>query len=238
MNRFDLRAENEIRPIHITPDFMPNAAGSCFIEWGNTRVLVSASIKEGVPPFITSPDQGWVTAEYSMLPGSTLSRKSRERGKTDSRSIEIQRLIGRSLRSVVDFSALGPRTVTIDCDVVQADGGTRTASITGGYVALALACKKLMKDQLITSWPLKKYLAAISGGIVNGCPLLDLCYVEDSAAEADMNFVGDADGNIAEIQICGEKRTITDEEFSTLLSYCKKGVSKLIELQKEIIDLK
>ncbi|MBQ9942290.1 MAG: ribonuclease PH [Christensenellaceae bacterium] len=236
MQRIDMRKEDALRPIRITPDFMPNAAGSCFIEWGNTRVLVSACVKEGVPPFLAESGKGWVTAEYAMLPGSTGTRKARERGKSDSRSIEIQRLIGRSLRSIVDQEALNGFTVTVDCDVVQADGGTRTASITGGYVALALACKKLMAEGKLEKWPLKKHLAAVSAGVVEGEPILDLCYVEDSGAEADMNFVGDEDGGIAEIQICGEKRTITDEEFARLLALCKQGVAQLVKIQKEVLE--
>lgn len=236
MKRIDERAADELRRVKITPDFMPNAAGSCFIEWGNTRVLVSASVKEGVPSFLAESGRGWLTAEYAMLPGSTGTRKARERGKADSRSIEIQRLIGRSLRSVLDLEALNGFTITIDCDVVQADGGTRTASITGGFVALGLAVKRLIREGRLEKNPIKTYLAAVSAGIVEGRALLDLCYAEDSSAEADMNFVGDEQGGIAEIQICGEKRTIRDEEFAALLGYCKKGVGELIRKQKEILE--
>ena len=171
-----------------------------------------------------------------MLPGSTVVRKARERLKSDSRSIEIQRLIGRSLRSIVDLSKLPGITITIDCDVIQADGGTRTASITGGFVALGLAVKKLLAQGVITENPIKKYLAAISAGIVNGEPMLDLCYTEDSSAEADMNYVGTEDGEIAELQITGEQRTIRGDEFVKLISLCQDGVIRLINEQKKILE--
>lgn len=230
------RTFDQLRNISITPGFMPNAAGSCLIEWGNTRVLCSATVQNGVPPFLEGKGQGWLTAEYAMLPGSTLTRKKRERGKSDSRSIEIQRLIGRSLRSVLDFTALNGLTVTVDCDVIQADGGTRTASITGGYVALSLCVKKLLAEGVLSRSPIQQALAAVSAGIVEDRPLLDLCYQEDSSAQADMNFVGTEDGGIAEIQICGEKRPVTEEEFSALLGLCKQGVSQLIAIQKQVIS--
>lgn len=226
---------DQLRNISITPDFMPNAAGSCLIEWGDTRVLCSATVQESVSPFLEGKGQGWLTAEYAMLPGSTLTRKKRERGKSDSRSIEIQRLIGRSLRSILDFTAIDRLTITIDCDVIQADGGTRTASITGGFVALCLCVKKLLAQEKISKNPIKQALAAVSAGIVADKPLLDLCYKEDSSAQADMNFVGTEDGGISEIQICGEKRPISDEEFAALLQLCKQGVSQLIAIQKKVI---
>ena len=233
--RNDKRTNDTSRRVNIIPNFMPNAAGSCLIETGRTRVLCTATVSHTVPTF--RPDNmGWLTAEYSMLPGSTVVRKARERLKSDSRSIEIQRLIGRSLRSIVDLSKLPGITITIDCDVIQADGGTRTASITGGFVALGLAVKKLLTQGVITENPIKKYLAAISAGIVNGEPMLDLCYTEDSSAEADMNYVGTEDGEIAELQITGEQRTIRGDEFVKLISLCQDGVIRFINEQKKILE--
>lgn len=233
--RNDKRTNDTSRRVNIIPNFMPNAAGSCLIETGRTRVLCTATVSHTVPTF--RPDNmGWLTAEYSMLPGSTVVRKARERLKSDSRSIEIQRLIGRSLRSIVDLSKLPGITITIDCDVIQADGGTRTASITGGFVAFGLAVKKLLTQGVITENPIKKYLAAISAGIVNGEPMLDLCYTEDSSAEADMNYVGTEDGEIAELQITGEQRTIRGDEFVKLISLCQDGVIQLINEQKKILE--
>lgn len=229
------RAFDQLRNISITPGFMPNAAGSCLIEWGNTRVLCSATVQNGVPSFLEGKGQGWLTAEYAMLPGSTLTRKKRERGKADSRSIEIQRLIGRSLRSILDFTALEGLTITIDCDVIQADGGTRTASITGGFVALSLCVQRLLQEGKIAKNPIQQTLAAVSAGIVEDKPLLDLCYQEDSSAQADMNFVGTEDGGISEIQICGEKRPISDEEFAALLGLCKQGVWQLAAIQRQAL---
>jgi len=236
MNRIDRRAADQLREVRIIPDFMPNAAGSCLMEWGNTRVLVSASVTEGVPPFLMGSGKGWVTAEYAMLPGSTPARKQRERGKADSRSIEIQRMIGRSLRSVTDLTALDGLTVTVDCDVIQADGGTRTASVTGGFVALSLAVGKLLAGGRLQKNPLGGYLAGVSAGVLEGECLLDLCYAEDCTAEADMNFVGTGEGAIAEIQIAGEKRTVAGEEFDRLLALCKKGVAELVEVQRRVIE--
>ncbi len=235
-DRNDKRAADALRPLKITPGFMPNADGSCLIETGRTRVLCTATVQRGVPSFLYDSGLGWLTAEYSMLPGSTKQRKSRERLKSDSRSIEIQRLIGRSLRSVFDQTAVPDMTFTIDCDVIQADGGTRTASITGGYIALALAVKKLLRDGRIERSPLRKYLAAVSAGLVDGTPLLDLCYTEDSSAEADMNYVGTEDGEIAEIQISGEKRTVKGDEFVSLIALCRAGVTELITRQREILE--
>lgn len=233
--RIDGRENGALRRFRVIPDFMPNSPGSCLVEWGNTRVLVTANVEERVPPFLAGQGKGWLTAEYAMLPGSTLGRKQRERQKSDSRSIEIQRLIGRSLRSVVDFEALGERMVTIDCDVIQADGGTRTASITGGFIAFGLLVKKLMAEGKLEKNPIREYLAAVSAGIVGGEAHLDLCYVEDSSAEADMNFVGTESGGISEIQISGEKRAVSDEEFVALLALCKKGVAELVQKQKEVL---
>lgn len=233
--RIDGRENNALRAFRVTPGFMPNSPGSCLVEWGNTRVLVTANVEERVPPFLAGKGKGWLTAEYAMLPGSTLGRKQRERQKSDSRSIEIQRLIGRSLRSVMDFEALGERMITIDCDVIEADGGTRTASITGGFLALSLLVKKLMAEGKLEQNPIRENLAAVSAGMVGGEALLDLCYAEDSSAEADMNFVGTESGGISEVQIAGEKRTVSDEEFMALLALCKKGVAELIQKQKEVL---
>ena len=237
MLRADKRAADDIRPTRIKTGFMPNAEGSCLIETGRTRVLCTATVQKSLPPFLMSDQsRGWLTAEYSMLPGSTPQRKQRERQKSDSRSIEIQRLICRSLRSVMDFSAIPGITITVDCDVIQADGGTRTASITGGFVALSLAVKKLMKDGVISKSPIKSYIAAVSAGLVGGEPLLDLCYTEDSSAEADMNYVGTENGDICEIQISGEKRAVKGDEFVKLLSLCRDGVEKLINAEKEALQ--
>ena len=236
MNRVDGRTPEQLRPIRVTPDFMPNSGGSCLIEWGNTRVLVTANASFNVPPFVDAEKSGWLTAEYAMLPGSTLGRKQRERGKTDSRSVEIQRLIGRSIRSILDFGAFTGITVNIDADVIQADGGTRTASITGGYIAAALLFKKLLAEGKISRNPMQGYLAAVSCGVVEGNALLDLCYKEDSNAEADMNFVGTEDGGISELQISGEKRPVTDEELAKLISLCKQGVAQLIDIQKKVLE--
>ncbi len=234
--RVDGRANDELRNIRVTKDFMKNSAGSCLIEWGNTRILVTANYEMQVPKFLLDEGRGWLTAEYSMLPGSTIVRKQRERGKTDSRGTEIQRLIGRSLRSIVDFEKIPGMTITIDADVIEADGGTRTASITGGYIALKLLVRKLLKERIIKEDPLKSGLAAVSCGIVKEEALLDLCYREDSNAIADMNFVGNEKGEIAEIQISGEKRTVRDEEFFALLKLAKKGIAELIEIQRSVLE--
>lgn len=233
--RNDRRSNDEGRRVKIISNFMPNAAGSCLIETGRTRVLCTATVTHGVPTF-RPENAGWLTAEYSMLPGSTTVRKPRERLKSDSRSIEIQRLIGRSLRSVVDLTKMPGITITVDCDVIQADGGTRTASITGGFVALGLAVKRLIANGTIAETPIKKYIAAISAGIVGGEPMLDLCYTEDSNAQADMNYVGTEDGEIAEIQITGEQRTVRGDEFVKLISLCQDGVVQLINAQKSILE--
>ncbi len=237
MARNDKRKSYQMREINIIKDFMPNAQGSCLIEFGRTRVLCTATVQNQAPTYVPE-GTGWLTAEYSMLPGSTGTRKVRERMKYDGRSIEIGRLIGRSLRSVMDFTAIPGLTITIDCDVIQADGGTRTASISGGFVALYLAVEKLIEKGQIERSPIKKYIAAVSAGMVGGTPLLDLCYTEDSSAEADMNYVGDEDGNISEIQVSGEKRTITGKEFTDLLMLCRQGVDRIIAKQKSVLEHK
>ena len=236
MTRLDGRHEDALRPIRITTDFIEFAEGSCLIECGNTKVLCCASVEERVPPHVAE-GCGWVTAEYSMLPRANRQRSRRDidKLKLSGRSAEIQRLIGRSLRAAVDREILGPRTITVDCDVLQGDGGTRTASVTGGFIALALACKKLMAQGILTENPIKHYVAGISAGIVGETPLLDLCYEEDSRAEVDLNCVMDDQLSIIELQGTGEGRAFTMEEQQELVRLCAKGNRELIALQKEIL---
>ncbi len=236
MGRVDGRAHDELRPIKITTDFIQFAEGSCLIECGNTKVLCCASVEERVPPHVAE-GSGWVTAEYSMLPRANRQRSRRDidKLKLSGRSAEIQRLIGRSLRAAVDRELLGPRTITVDCDVLQGDGGTRTASVTGGFIALALACKKLMAEGVIEKNPLKHYVAGISAGIVGETALLDLCYEEDSRAEVDLNCIMDDTLAIIELQGTGEGRAFTVAEQQTLVELCSKGLAELIEKQKEIV---
>lgn len=236
MTRLDGRHEDALRPIRITTDFIEFAEGSCLIECGNTKVLCCASVEERVPPHVAE-GCGWVTAEYSMLPRANRQRSRRDidKLKLSGRSAEIQRLIGRSLRAAVDREVLGQRTITVDCDVLQGDGGTRTASVTGGFIALALACKKLMAQGILTENPVKHYVAGISAGIVGETPLLDLCYEEDSRAEVDLNCVMDDSLAIIELQGTGEGRSFTIEEQQTLVQLCRKGLAELIEKEKEIV---
>ncbi|MBR2484021.1 MAG: ribonuclease PH [Oscillospiraceae bacterium] len=236
MTRLDGRHEDALRPIRITTDFIEFAEGSCLIECGNTKVLCCASVEERVPPHVAE-GCGWVTAEYSMLPRANRQRSRRDidKLKLSGRSAEIQRLIGRSLRAAVDREVLGPRTITVDCDVLQGDGGTRTASVTGGFIALALACKKLMAQGILTENPVKHYVAGISAGIVGETPLLDLCYEEDSRAEVDLNCVMDDSLAIIELQGTGEGRAFTIEEQQILVQLCRKGLAELIEKEKEIV---
>ncbi len=234
MIRSNGRKSDEKREVKITPDFLENAHGSVLIECGKTKVICTAMVVEGVPPFLTGRGKGWLTAEYAMLPASTNTRKRRETIKPDGRSTEIKRLIGRSLRSVMDFSVLGERTIYIDCDVISADGGTRTASITGGFCALSLCVKRLINEGEIAKNPITDSLAAISCGIVDDAAILDLEYTEDSRAQADMNVVMTKDGGIIEVQCTGEKRPITDEEFFQLVKISKKGIVELIELQDKL----
>src|SRR6266576_3404120 len=212
--RTDGRTVDELRAVKITPGYLPYAEGSVLIEMGQTRVICAASLEERVPPFLRNSGQGWLTAEYAMLPRSTQQRTSREigRGGPSGRTHEIQRLIGRSLRAVADMRVLGERTITIDCDVLQADGGTRTAAITGAYVAFALACRRLMKEKRISKSPIVAEVAAISVGIVDGTPLLDLKYDEDSRAEVDMNVVCTGDGRFIEVQGTAEGSPFTREQ--------------------------
>ena len=230
--RIDGRGDLELRKVEIKTNIMQNAYGSASVEFGRTKVFCTAMIDSGVPPFLEGMGKGWLTAEYAMLPASCPKRKKREKLVPDGRSTEISRLIGRSLRSVIDFKKMGENTIYIDCDVICADGGTRTASITGAYVALCKCVDRAIKDGILSESPITSTLAAVSAGIVNELPMLDLCYAEDSRAQADMNMVGTEDGGIAEIQISGEDRTVTQKEFATLVNMCKCGIREIILIQK------
>jgi ribonuclease PH len=236
--RTDGRLADELRPVRITPNYLPYAEGSALIEMGQTRVICAASVEERVPPFLRNRGQGWVTAEYSMLPRSTLSRTSREtgRGGPSGRTHEIQRLIGRSLRAIVNTTLLGERTVMLDCDVLQADGGTRTASITGAYVAFALACRRLLRMNKIERTPLTGELAAVSVGIVEGAPLLDLKYDEDSRAAVDMNVICTGDGRFIEVQGTAEGAPFTQGEMDQLLALARQGIEHLIHAQRAALE--
>ena len=232
MNRQDGRQNDELRPHEITVDFVPTAAGSCLIRTGNTRVICTASVEESVPPFLKGKGEGWITAEYAMLPASTGRRKARDGIKKDGRGVEISRLIGRALRQACDRRYLGERTITIDCDVLTAAGGTRTAAITGGYVALALAVNRLLTAGSIRETPIIHQIAAVSAGVVKGEPCLDLCYTEDSTAETDMNFVINEQGHFIEIQGTGEGRAFSPEELNALLSLGQAGCKELMAAQQ------
>ncbi len=229
---------DEMRSVEITPDFLPQAEGSCLIKFGNTHVICTASVEERVPNWMRNSGKGWVTAEYGMLPRSTGSRMDREaaRGKQSGRTQEIQRLIGRALRAVVDMQKLGERQIKIDCDVIQADGGTRTAAITGGYVALARAINYLMSIGALDENPLTDNVAAISCGIYKGAPVLDLDYAEDSVAETDANFVFTGSGKIIEIQGTAEEAPFSEEEFLALMRLAKKGCIELKDMQSSAIE--
>lgn len=231
------RSNDQLRPVKIIPNFIKHPDGSVLIEAGDTRVICSAMLEEKVPPFLKGSGQGWITSEYSLLPSSTETRTQREasRGKISGRTSEIQRLIGRSLRAVVDMQALGERTIWLDCDVIQADGGTRTASITGSFVALYLALKKLKDNGVIDTIPLKDYVAAISVGMVDGEVRLDLEYVEDSKAEVDMNVVMTGRGEFVEIQGTGEKSCYSRAQLDAMLALAEKGIRELIEEQKAVL---
>lgn len=236
--RFDDRALDSLRQIELTPGFSAYAEGSCLVKFGGTHVLCTASVEEKVPPFLRNTGKGWVTAEYGMLPRSTHDRMDREaaKGKQSGRTQEIQRLIGRALRAVVDMGKLKEVQIKIDCDVIQADGGTRTAAITGAYVALYQACKFLEKKGLLKSWPLADSVAAISCGIIDGKPCLDLDYNEDSTAHVDANFVLTGKGNIVEIQATAEGATFDDAAFSAMLTLARKGISELTALQNQALQ--
>lgn len=233
------RAADALRPITLTPGYSRHAEGSCLVEFGHTKVLCTASVDEGVPHFLRNTGRGWVTAEYGMLPRATNSRNPREaaKGKQSGRTQEIQRLIGRALRTSVDLAKLGERQIVIDCDVIEADGGTRTASITGGFVALALALKHLQKKGLLKSDPLIVPVAAISCGIVDGQARLDLDYEEDSGAEVDANIIMTADGQMVEVQASGEESTFSEEQLQKMLGLGKEGIRQLVKKQQEALGL-
>ena len=237
--RHDGRRLNEMRKVKIKRNVLKYAEGSCMIEMGNTKVICSASVEDKVPPFLRNTGSGWITAEYGMLPRSCKSRIDREasRGKQSGRTQEIQRLIGRSMRSIAELKKLGERTIWIDCDVIQGDGGTRTASITGSFIALTDALVKLKKEKLITSIPLTDYVAAISVGIVNGEKCLDLNYEEDSGAEVDMNIIMTGSEKMVEVQGTAEKKPFSAKDLNDLISLAKSGIDDLISLQKKLIKL-
>ena len=237
MKRTDGRAAADLRPTHITPGFLAHAEGSVLIEVGRTRVICSASVEERVPPFLRNSGKGWATAEYGMLPRATSTRTQREAtaGKVGGRTQEIQRLIGRSLRSVIRMNELGERTIWIDCDVIQADGGTRTAAITGGFVALVLALKKLKDSGVLKTLPVQDHVAATSVGVVGGTAMLDLAYEEDSRAEVDMNVVKTGDGRFIEVQGTAEGPPFERPALDALLELADTGIRQLVEMQREIV---
>ena len=237
--RTDGRERQQLRPVTIQPDFIAGAEGSVLISVGETRVICTASIEYSVPAFLRGQNRGWVTSEYAMLPRATETRTPREssRGKVSGRTHEIQRLIGRSLRSVTRLRDLGERTVWVDCDVIQADGGTRTASITGAFVALALALRRLVDRGVLPALPIKDYVAATSVGIVDGTPLLDLNYQEDSRAQVDMNVVQTGDGSLVEVQGTAEGDPFPRQTLSTLMDLAADGISRLVEIQRTVIRL-
>jgi ribonuclease PH len=234
--RTDKRAPDELRPVEIVPGYLATAEGSALIKVGNTQVLCAASVEDSVPQFLRNSGKGWVTAEYAMLPRATGKRTAREvtKGHPSGRTQEIQRLIGRSMRAVVDMAALGERTVMLDCDVIQADGGTRTASITGAFVALSLAVRKLIEFKVIKSMPLRDYVAATSVGLVGGVAMLDLCYEEDSQAGVDMNVVMTGAGRFIEVQATAEHTPFDDAQMATLIGLARAGIGRLVEAQKQV----
>ena len=236
MERIDGRAWDQLRPMEITPGFNKFAEGSCLIRCGNTMVLCTASVEEKTPPHVPE-GEGWVTAEYSMLPRANRERSKRDiaKLKLSPRSAEIQRLVGRALRAAVDMKKLGERTITIDCDVLQGDGGTRTASVTGGFVALALACRKLVEEGVLSEDPIRHFVTGVSAGIVGETPMLDLQYSEDSRAQVDLNCVMNESGEIIELQGTGEGRAFTPAEQQELVRLCAKGNRELLELQREAL---
>src|SRR5246500_3542527 len=236
--RSDNRTPDQLRPVSIFPDFIHTAEGSALIEVGNTRVICTASVEEAVPAFLRNSGKGWVSSEYGMLPRATLTRTPREvsKGRASGRTHEIQRLIGRSLRAVTDLEKLGERTVWIDCDVIQADGGTRTASITGAFVALGLALERLVQAGTLSAVPLKDFVAAVSVGIVDGEILLDLCYEEDSRADVDMNFVMTAGHKLVEVQATAEHQVFDEAQLAKMIAYARQGVQSLIAKQQAVLQ--
>ncbi len=236
--REDSRSLDQLREARIITGFTMHAEGSVLIEMGNTKVICTASISEKLPPFLRNKGRGWVTAEYSMLPRATEDRNIREaaKGKLSGRTMEIQRLIGRSLRACIDLEKLGERSITVDCDVIQADGGTRTASITGGFIALAIAVNKLIAEGKLPENPIISNVAAISVGIVGDKPMLDLKYTEDAAAQVDMNVIMNADGEYVEVQGTGEEATYTRAELNAMLDLAEQGIKELVEMQNKAIE--
>ncbi len=232
------RKPDELRPVKIERNFTKNAAGSVLIESGNTKILCTASVEESVPPYIKGTGKGWITAEYSLLPGSTHKRVIREisKSKISGRTHEIQRLIGRSMRSIVNLAGFGERTIWIDCDVLQADGGTRTTAITGGYIAMADAFQKMKKNKMIKEIPIIDSIASVSVGIVKGTCVMDLSYAEDSNADVDMNIVVTGRGEFVEIQGTGERTTFSDEQLGLMINYAKKGIKELTEIQTQTLE--
>src|SRR5579864_6804469 len=239
MIRPSKRAPDELRPVSLVPGAAKHAEGSCLVKFGDTHVLVTASLEESTPPFLRGTGRGWVTAEYGMLPRATHERTRREaaQGKQSGRTLEIQRLVGRSLRAIVDLPALGERQVVLDCDVLQADGGTRTASITGGFVALHQCIAFMKKTGMVTKPAIKDHVAAISCGIWKGTPMLDLDYAEDSTAETDANFVLTGSGGLVEIQGTAEGAPFDEKQFTEMLSLARKGASELMDLQRNVLKL-
>ena len=234
--RIDQRQPGQMRPVKVTTEYLATAEGSALIEVGNTRVLCAASIEESVPPFLRGSGKGWVTAEYSMLPRATATRTPREvsKGRASGRTMEIQRLIGRSLRTIIDLGALGERSVILDCDVLQADGGTRTAAITGAYIALSAALRQMVKFGTLKKSPIRDFVAATSVGLIRGTPMLDLCYQEDSQAEVDMNVVMTGAGRFVEVQATAEKTPFDDQQMAELLALARQGIGELVALQKTL----
>ena len=235
MPRSEDRQNDQLRTVKVTKDYICHPAGSCLIEFGQTKVICSASVEEDVPPFLRNSGAGWVTAEYGMLPCATNTRNRRDKTMTAGRTLEIQRLIGRSLRAVVDRSKLGERTVKVDCDVIQADGGTRTAAITGGYIALALAIEKMLQQGVLDYSPLTDQVAAISVGMFNNQPVLDLNYEEDSNAQMDMNVVMMGNGDFVEVQGTAEGKPFNKQQLDDLLDLAKVGIDELLTIQKNCL---
>jgi ribonuclease PH len=235
--RIDQRTLDQLREVRIETGYLMTAEGSVLISFGHTRVLCAASIEDSVPPFLRNSGKGWVTAEYSMLPRATITRTPREvnKGRQSGRTLEIQRLIGRSLRAILDMDVLGERSIIVDCDVIQADGGTRTAAITGAYVALAIAVRQLLEFKQLKANPIRDAVAAVSVGIVDGKPMLDLCYEEDSKAEVDANVVLTGAGRFVEFQATAERNAFDDEQMAQLTALARKGITELVELQKRAI---
>jgi ribonuclease PH len=238
VHRSDDRAADQMRPVNIVPGYISTAEGSCLIELGNTRVVCTASIEDTVPQFLRNSGKGWVTAEYGMLPRSTLTRTPREitKGRPSGRTHEIQRLIGRSLRAVTDMDKLGERSILIDCDVIQADGGTRTASITGAFVAMGLAITAMVENGALATAPIRDYVAATSVGIVDGIVMLDLCYEEDSRADVDMNMVITGSGKMVEVQATAEHHPFDDDQLEQMMTLARWGIGELVVRQRNLLS--